>query len=157
MVEPNKEAIKWRKQIEMLEVKKKYGLYCSLDDDVSEASISIAYERLRNSFEEEGESSVNTQKLKDMLSVKHKYNILDDEVSDISGSIAYQRMMNSNSESSARVPVIPPHGREGAGRPYKVCSSRHSARRGIVANSFEELVHKGQEISLGCHQNSQEI
>ena len=157
MVEPNKEAIKWRKQIEMLEVKKKYGLYCSLDDDVSEASISIAYERLRNSFEEEGESSVNTQKLKDMLSVKHKYNILDDEVSDISGSIAYQRMMNSNSESSTRVPVIPPHGKEGSGRPYKVCSSRHSARRGIVANSFEELVHKGQEIFLGCHQNSQEI
>ena len=89
MVEASKEALRWRREIDMLEVKKKYGLYCSMDDDVSEASISIAYERLKNSFEDESESSVSTQKYKDMLSVKHKYNIFDDEVSEISASIAY--------------------------------------------------------------------
>ena len=95
MVEVSKEALKWRAAIDMLEVKKKYGLYCSMDDDTSEASISIAYERLKNSFEDDSHTSVTTQKFKYMLSVKQKYNIFDDEVSEISASIAYQRMLNS--------------------------------------------------------------
>ena len=147
MIEASKEALRWRREIDMLEVKKKYGLYCSMDDDVSEASISIAYERLKNSFEDESESSVSTQKYKDMLSVKHKYNIFDDEVSEISASIAYQRMINSTSEKRLSIPKKSIS--EKTGRPYKVCSSRHTERKGIVANSFEELVNKGTE-KLTC-------
>ena len=149
MAEASKEALRWRREIDMLEVKKKYGLYCSMDDDVSEASISIAYERLKNSFEDESESSVSTQKYKDMLSVKHKYNIFDDEVSEISASIAYQRIINSTSETSSRLTIPKKSKSEKTGRPYKVCSSRHTERKGIVANSFEELVNKGTE-KLTC-------
>ena len=146
MAEANEESLKWRKAIDMLEVKRKYGLYCSMDDDVSEASISIAYQRLKNSFEDDSESEAKTQKLKDMLNVKHKYNIFDDEVSELSTSIAYQRMLNSTSENPSRLSVPKKSTVKKKGRPYKVCSSRHSERKGIVATSFKELVKKGKLI-----------
>ena len=147
MVEASKEALKWRAAIDMLEVKKKYGLYCSMDDDVSEASISNAYERLKNSFEDDSQSSVSAQKFKDMLSVKQKYNIFDDEVSELSASIAYQRMLNSTSENSSRLSIEAEKTCvRKVGRPYKVCSSRHAERRGIVASSCAELRDKGDLI-----------
>ena len=82
-----------------------------------------------------------------MLNVKHKYNIFDDEVSELSASIAYQRLKNSTSETTSRLAIpIPKKSKiEKTGRPYKVCSSRHTERKGSVANLFEELVKKGKE------------
>ena len=146
MVEVCKESIRrWKKEIDLLEVKRKYSLHCSIDEDLSEASISIAYERLKSSFEEDSESSVNTLRFKDILGAKHTYNIYDEEFSELSAtaSISYQRKRSNTPEHSS----ISSHGRrKRVGRPYKVCSSRYTERKGVVATSFQELLDKGKNL-----------
>ena len=63
--------------LDLIRVKSKYGLYCSTEEDVSEAEMSIAYQRLKSSFDDDkSEAGLITQKIKDFLSVKDKYDIL---------------------------------------------------------------------------------
>ena len=67
---------KVKNYFELSRVKSKYGLNCSTEDEVSEAEMSIAYQRLKNSFEDDkSDSAVKTQKMKDFLTVKDKYDI----------------------------------------------------------------------------------
>ena len=65
---------------ELLRIKSKYGLRLSREEEEeehSEAELSVAYQRLRNSLEDESksESAMKTQKMRDILRVKEKYNI----------------------------------------------------------------------------------
>ena len=54
----------------------KYGLRGSTEEDASEAEMSIAYQRLKSSFEDDKcESGMKAQKMKEFLMVKDKYNI----------------------------------------------------------------------------------
>ena len=56
---------------DLLRIKSLYGLRCSTEEEPSEAEMSIAYQPLSNSLEEDSksESGMKTQKMKD------KYNI----------------------------------------------------------------------------------
>ena len=65
---------------DLLRIKSKYGLRLSREEEEeeqSEAELSVAYQRLRNSLEDESksESAMKTQKMRDILRVKEKYNI----------------------------------------------------------------------------------
>ena len=65
---------------DLLRIKSKYGLRFSREEEEeehSEAELSVAYQRLRNSLEDESksESAMKTQKMRDILRVKEKYNI----------------------------------------------------------------------------------
>ena len=65
---------------DLLRIKSKYGLRLSREEEEeehSEAELSVAYQRLRNSLEDESksESAMKTQKMRDILWVKEKYNI----------------------------------------------------------------------------------
>ena len=65
---------------DLLRIKSKYGLRLSREEEEeehSEAELSVAYQRLRNSLEDESksESAMKTQKIRDILRVKEKYNI----------------------------------------------------------------------------------
>ena len=57
---------------ELLRIKSLYGLRCSTEEEPSEAEMSIAYQPLSNSLEEDSksESGIKIQKMKD------KYKIL---------------------------------------------------------------------------------
>ena len=63
---------------DLLRIKSKYGLRCSTEEeDNSEAEMSIAYQRMRNSFEEESQSQsgTKTRNMRDILLLKDKFNI----------------------------------------------------------------------------------
>ena len=62
---------------DLLRIKSKYGLRCSTEEEPSEAEMSIAYQPLSNSLEDESKSEPGrkTQKMKDILLVKDKCNI----------------------------------------------------------------------------------
>ena len=65
---------------DLLRIKSKYGLRLCREEEEeehSEAELSVAYQRLRNSLEDESksESAMKTQKMRDILRVKEKYNI----------------------------------------------------------------------------------
>ena len=64
---------------DLLRIKSKYGLRCSTEEEEnSEAEMSIAYQRMRNSFEEEGpsQSGVKARKMRDILLKKERFNLL---------------------------------------------------------------------------------
>ena len=64
---------------DLLRIKSKYGLRCSTEEEEnSEAEMSIAYQRMRNSFEEEGpsQSGMKSRKMRDILVKKDRFNIL---------------------------------------------------------------------------------
>ena len=90
-------------------------------------------------------------------SLRAKYENEDDEDSEVSFSIAYEKLVDDLSEaptvaktrenenlrdifatdfSKATLPR--------KGRPYKVCGGKSKDRKGIVAESFKELVEKGK-------------
>ena len=62
---------------DLVRIKSKYGLRCSTEEEPSEAEMSIAYQPLSNSLEDESkaDSGRKTQKMKDILLVKDKYTI----------------------------------------------------------------------------------
>lgn len=62
---------------DLLRIKSKYGLRCSTEEEPSEAEMSIAYQPLNSSLEDDSksESGMNIKKMKDILLVKDKYNI----------------------------------------------------------------------------------
>ena len=148
MVDVCKESIlRWKKELDLLEVKRKYSLNCSVEEDISESSMSIAYEHLKSSFEEDSECSNSALRLKDLLSARHTYNIYDEEFSEVSAtaSIAFQRKRCNMPEHSY---ISSDRGIRKGGRPYKVCSSRYTERKGVVAISYQELLNKGRQYWL---------
>ena len=145
MADVCKESIlRWKKEIDLLEVKRKYSLNCSIDEDISEASISIAYENLKSSFEDDSECPVSALRRKDLLGPRHTYRIYDEQFSEVSAtaSKAYQRKRSNMPEHSC---ISSNRGTKKDGRPYKVCSSRYTERKGVVAASYQELLNKGRQ------------
>ena len=67
---------KMENYLDLLRVKGKYGLRCSTEEEVSEADMSIAYQRLKSSCEDDkSEAGMKAQKMKEIVMVKDKYNI----------------------------------------------------------------------------------
>ena len=61
---------------DLIKVKGKYGLRVSTEEEASEAEMSIAYQRLKSSFEDDkSEAGMKAQKMKEFLMVKDKYDI----------------------------------------------------------------------------------
>ena len=86
---------------------------------------------LNCSFDEESEASLSIAYMR----LKSSF----EEESEISASLAYQRIQ-VNKAGSKRVKTAK------RGRPYKVCSSRYTERKGIVAACLEELLDKGMFV-----------
>ena len=62
--------------LDLIKVKGKYGLRVSTEEEASEAEMSIAYQRLKSSFEDDkSEAGMKAQKMKEFLMVKDKYDI----------------------------------------------------------------------------------
>ena len=62
---------------DLLRIKSKYGLRCSTEEEPSEAEMSIAYQPLSSSLEDDSksEAGMKPQKRKESLLVKDKCNI----------------------------------------------------------------------------------